>query len=568
MTTAALAADAPGPAGLERQQAEQELRRRQAQLDRLNERLRQCQKELEGIGDLPAGPELAAEDRGEAAVLVRSDVDRHGRTVYTLEASGATLKTVLDHIAAAAETELILDNDVPLRAIGHPVLVALEGVMLRDLLDLLLGRFDLDYSLGDDGIVVTPPAKGPFRTPEERLAHKAELAYQAALVKFPDSKDAPQAHLILGQHFHARKLFPQAIEELRRLLAEYPNCEQAAAALYTMAQSYEALGDGEQSVAAYRALVAAHPRSPLADDALLAMARAFTAVGRAAEAIPLLEEITTRYLDGSARFEAELALGECLMATKRFDAALGRFERLLRENLPEATERRLSLSVGRALMAQGNYAKARTTFLGLKAKFPGTPEAVEAYYQIAETYFLQGDYLSAIEAYQGALKEAPTSPRAEPGRLRLAELYRETALFDAAIAAYEQVLADNPGTASRRAVLEALGECYWAKGNLQKAQLHFERAAADSGGASPATASPAWRALCRAGQAALADRRPADALPILQRVVEEAPDRAVVAAASSALGDCYRELGRLEDALVAYRNASKALDSNGGKASP
>jgi tetratricopeptide (TPR) repeat protein len=141
--------------------------------------------------------------------------------------------------------------------------------------------------------------------------------------------------------------------------------------------------------------------------------------------------------------------------------------------------------------------------------------------------------------------------------MRLGELYRHVALYDLAMATYEQLLAERPETSNRRTILEALGECCWHKGNYQKAQLHFERAAGDRDDAA------AWHATCRAGQAALADGRPADAVTILQRVVESAADRALVAAAYGALGDCHRQLGNLQEALAAYERAGAQAGEKG-----
>jgi len=545
---APLAPAAPAPGGPQHGEAQNELRRREAQLGRLRKRLEDYEKELATLNARAPEPGTPADEN----VLVRCDTDADGRTVYAIEADNATLKAVLDGLAVTARTELILDKDVSFRALSSLVAVALDGVTLRDALNVLLGRFDLDHTIGAEGIIVSPPSKAPFETPEARLAHKAQLAYRGALVKYPSSADAPRAHCTLGQHLFEQGLHPQAIEQLRRLLQDYPGCEQAPAALYTLARSCAAIGDHANSDAAYRRLVVEHPGCAQADDALLALARRSEAGGRPKEAIPLLEEIARRYADGDARPEAEVRLAECFIATGRYDEAIERLERLLRSGLPEAGERRIALLLGRTLLAQGRFTKARAAFLHLKGRFPDTPEGAEAYYLIADAFFQEEQFLSALEACRGALAQHPASAHAEMGRMRLGELYRRIALHDLAIAAYEKVLADHPDSARRRAVLAALGECYWQKGNYQKAQLHFERAAADS------RDDMAWRAWCRAGQCSLADRRAADAAVILERVVGHAPDKALVAEACDALGDCYRHLGRLDDALMAYRSAAKA----------
>jgi len=482
-------------------------------------------------------------------VLVRADTDPHGRTVFTIQAERATLRTALESIAVEARLELVVDEDVAHRVLSSLVTVALEDATLRQALDLLLGRFDLEYSVADGEVIVVPPAKRAFRSAEERLRQKAQLAYQAALVRYPDHGDAARAHLLLGQRFHARALHPQAIEQLERLAREYPRSSHLPAALLTMGHSCAALGDHERAGAAWRSIVATYPRDPLAAAALLALATRSIAVGKPAEALPLLEEIVKQHPDAKARPEAEVRLAETLLAVQHYDRALAHFARLLEQGVGPQAERRLRLLQGRALMAQGKGSEAREALYRLRRAFASTPEGAEAYYLLADTYFREKDYLRAIEAYRGALAEAPDEPCAQEAATRLAELYRQMTLYDLAIATYDAILAEHPHTPRRRAILHALGECYSQRGSHQKAQLHFERAAQGDD-------EQAWRSAFRAGQAALADGRPTAALPFFRRVAQAAADRSLVADCHAALGQCYRRLGRLDDALAAYEQAA------------
>lgn len=545
----------------ERRRAELELQRRRAQLKRLNDRLSGYRREL---GDEPGseGSERDAEPR-EAAVLVRSDTDRHGRAVYAVEADGATLRSVVAALAVEARLELIVGKGVAHRDVAALVSVSLEGVTLRGALDLLLGRFDLDYRIADGTLVVGTPASQSFETAANRLRRKAQLAYQAALVRFPDDPDAPRAHLLLGERFLARKLDPQAVEQLERLCREYRDADEVPRALLLLGEAYLALGDAAKAGERWRTIVASHPKSQLADDALLALARLAGADGKPTDALPLLQEIAGRYADGDRRAEAEVMLAETLFTVNHLDAALERFGRLLDQGLTPAAERHVRLLTGRALIAQGHLARAREALYALMQKFPASAEGAEAYYHLADTYFREKNYLAAIEAYRGALARGPgplapgrrpggreAAPLARHARKRLAELYQRMTLYDLAIATYEALLAANPQADDRQEILHALGECHAERGSHQKAQLFFERAAK---GVDP----DACQAALRAGKAACADGRPADAVPFFERVTQQAKDKALAAEAFDALGDCYRRLARFEEALVAYETAAR-----------
>lgn len=533
---------------VERRRAELELRRRQAELERLTERLHGYERELEAMA--AASQAEPGRERPDAAVLVRSDTGREGQTLYSVEADRATLQAVLEALSAEARLELLVDGGVSHRDVASLVSVALEGVTLRGALDLLAGRFGLDYTLGDGHVVIAPPTRGGYRTAAERLRQRAQLAYQAALVRFPDHPAAARAHLVLGEHFLARQLHPQAVEQLKRLLHDYPRSSEAPGALLALGRAYTALGDTAQAGEAWRTLVAHHPKHELADDGLLALARQAEAAGRPAEAVPLLREIIRRYADGDARPEAEMLLAEVLLANNRHEAAIQRFARLLAAGLDPEAERHVRLLAGRALIAQGYPARAREALYQLMSKFPDSPEGAEAYFLLGHTYYREAKTLLAVEAYRGALAKAPESPHATESRMRLAELYGRMTLWDKAIAIYESLLAEAPPPAERRAILTALGECCCERGSYQQAQLHFERAAAGEDRA-------AWAAALRAGQAAVADGRPADALPFFQRVTKQASDKRLVAQGYEALGDSYRRLARYADALAAYQAAAE-----------
>ncbi|MFW6108338.1 MAG: tetratricopeptide repeat protein, partial [bacterium] len=320
---------------------EQELRRRRAQLQRLTERLQSYERQLQAME--AAEPDRPQPEASDAPVLVRSDTGRDGRAAYAVEADRATLRSVLEGLTAEARLELTIDEAVSHRDVAALVSVALEGISLRGALDLLLGRFDLEYAISDGTVVVTPPGLQGYRTAAERLRRRAQLAYQSALVRFPEHSDAPRAHLLLGRHLLRRKLYPQAVEQLERLLRDYPQAGEAPEALDALAQAYAGLGDTAEAAESWRTLVGHHPKHELADNALLALARQASAEDRPAEALPLLREIVSRYADGDARPEAEVLLAETLLAVNRHEQAVARFERLLGQGLSPTAERHTRL---------------------------------------------------------------------------------------------------------------------------------------------------------------------------------------------------------------------------------
>ena len=532
---------------------EVELREAETRLEALRDRRRRYQIEMDAAADLVRRlPQAVGAERSDARLVVTRSEDSHGRTVYSFDVARTRLRALLEEIAGEAGLDLVLDDDVPYRDKCHLVTVDLDGATLREALDLLLGRFDLGYSIGEASLVVVPAHKEPFAAAEERLRHKAQLAYGVALAKFPDHPAAPEAHLTLGRYFFGCGLYPQAIQQLERLRRDYHRDARVPEALFTLAKALMAIDDRARARATYATLADRYGSHPLAADALLALANDSLQNARPADALQSLNDLLTRHRGSNSVLPAKVALAKAHLQAGRLGDALDTLEELLATDLPEPEERVARLLAAKTLLAQGQLDRAREAFRTLVAKSRRSPEGQEASFLFADTLFRQKHHLAAIQALQAFIADAPASPWAQQATMRLGDVYGAIALHDRAIATYEGLLTDHPNTPLRPSVLLALGQCYADKGNYQKAQHHFQRAAQD-------TRDPAaWRARLRAAQAALADGRPADALPLLEGVTTKARDPELLARAYHTLGDCHRRLGRLHDAIAAYVRATQA----------
>ena len=522
---------------------ERELARLRRRQERLLEIKRRYEKELgKPLDRVVREPLSDSGERPDARLSIERSTDRDDRTVYRLEVGRARLRSVLERLALEAGVELVLDEDLSRRELAQLVTVALRAATLRETLDLLLGRFDLGYSLGTDALVVVPGTKEPFATAEERLRQKAQHAYRVALATYPDHPSAPRACLTLGQFFHTRGMHAQAVEQFQTLLRDYPGFEGTAAALDGLARSFASVGEAARAEAASRSIVANHPNSPQAAGALLTLGRSALKSQRPKKAIGLLEELLRGCDDAGVRAAAQVDLAEALFTARRYPEAVERLGKLLAGRLAPALERRARLLVARSRFHRGELPEVRAACHRLLSDHPDTPESAAAHLLIARTLLhpREGRYPEAILVLGGILKHSPDSAVAEQAAQALGDLYRKVALADRAIATYGWILKNRPESALRGAMHLAIGEVQCDKGNYQPARHSFERAAGAAAelaaGAADDEAAAAWRRLAwrariRAGEAALADGRPQDALAVRQRVVAEAQSRELRAAA-------------------------------------
>lgn len=179
------------------------------------------------------------------------------------------------------------------------------------------------------------------------------------------------------------------------------------------------------------------------------------------------------------------------------------------------------------------------------------------------TYETQGKIVLLREAVNASRKSGYR--RGEKVALAtLANLFAQDGHFDEAISLYKDQIegAKAGGYAAIDAEsLLALGDIYRLRGESDEALATFERAVRVAGAAGQPVEQV--EALTRAAELALLKGDAATALDALQRgllIAETSKDRQMEANLAGLLGDLLRDLGRADDALVAYR---RALNLNG-----
>ncbi|OWK31854.1 tetratricopeptide repeat protein [Sphingomonas mucosissima] len=103
----------------------------------------------------------------------------------------------------------------------------------------------------DSGPVVPPPpragAAAPIKTPPATGAASGGRAAQVAAIAKPASGQADEDEYLYGYRLWAAKLYPEAAEQLKKVVATYPRSRRASFAQNLLGRSY--LDDGKPSLA-------------------------------------------------------------------------------------------------------------------------------------------------------------------------------------------------------------------------------------------------------------------------------------------------------------------------------
>ena len=160
---------------------------------------------------------------------------------------------------------------------------------------------------------ITQPVAAPAAKPATSTATAAPAATSArekvvAAVEKPASGDAPEDAYLYGYRLWAAKLYPEAADQLKKMVATYPKHRRASFAQNLLGRAY--LDDGKPSLAsiAFYDSYKKYPEGERAPDSLYYLGSALMKLNKPADACKVYGELTDVYGDKiSAGMKADVA---------------------------------------------------------------------------------------------------------------------------------------------------------------------------------------------------------------------------------------------------------------------
>lgn len=388
------------------------------------------------------------------------------------------------------------------------------------------------------------------------------LALAEELVKqSPSGPFADVAWYRLGQLRQDAGRFDEAIEAFVKARSVKPKGSRAPWAMLASGWCHEAQGRLREAIAAWTELIDAHPDSSAATSALLARGdaryRSGDFVGGRADAERFLEGEGRKAADTKAASigEARMLAGLCLVGEKRLGDAVQAFRRLLDEqpSFPAAAQVLFEMGVAQSL--DGKRGDSETTFRTLVEKFPDSSRAADAWLEIGEARFEAKAWNDAAKAYTAALAAAASTadagPLVEQAWHKLGWTHSMRKDHAAAAKAFREQLAAaqaGPLAADANAML---GESLFQSGDDAAAAKALSAALAKP----EALSSDDLRglALIRAAECAARRERWEESLSYAMQLEKAQPTGGSAAQARYAAAWALQNLGKLEQALAAYR---------------
>lgn len=404
-----------------------QLEREKATVQQLRERLKAAESQFGRPATMPQGaapvPALGSFDNAPASVVVENlEVERtqtEGRPLFRVVSRGATTLQILQTLAQTLGVSLDIHPDTgrePMLARLHLNMVNAE---VAEVLEIIGGAHGLAVGLDAQGLSVGSMASTADQPLPKRLRQLAVETYQQALLRYPDSPDAPMAYMGIARYYASEGFHDAAIQTLQRVVERHRSSDVAGSAFMLMGDCQQALGQFAAARATYYRHADLHPGAPDMALTLMKIGEMWLREDKWAQSVPVFETVVRQYPQSPQAPLARMRLAEGMMRDGEYDRAIEQMQSINAgiPHGPLGDEMRLLMAECHTRMKRN--VEARACYRDLVRFSTVQLIAERAYYAIGDSFLADGKLVDALQAYRGAAQRFPD------GALRtLAPLYQ------------------------------------------------------------------------------------------------------------------------------------------------
>ncbi len=410
-------------------------------------------------------------------------VESDNGLIYTVSARNVSLLQILEAVSKTAGLPLET-RQVPQDRLLNRVWMDLSGVEMSELLRIAAGTQSLDAMADDDGIVVAPPAALTDRPVEKHLRELAVEAYQQALLKFPESAEAPEAYLGIARYYAANNFPTAAIQTAQNVLDRWQKPPAAGglapagsadgaangvqSALLLIGNCYEALREYETARKTYYRYTDLFPGAERAPAVMVMIAETWIKENKWSEAMPVLEETLRQWPKSDTTPFARMRLAECLAEQQHYDQAVAQL-RIVEQNYASFPRRdELNMAMADCLMKLDQYGAARVRLQEVYERSRDPALAERALYALGDSDLAEGKIVPALEIYRGAVSRFPEGALIRLAPIRMAQAYLKMGLYSKAEETLRSRRDSWPVTEEMRPILISLAQYHIENGEYER----------------------------------------------------------------------------------------------------
>jgi len=345
-----------------------------------------------------------------------------------------------------------------------------------------------------------------------------------------------------------------AVREARAYLERYPD-GQAPVVHYLLGAALFRKAEYAAAAPAYRAAAEAAGESPYREEAAFQLALCYERLGESEAAVAAYTAFAERFPESDALPTAVLSRAEGLARRKRWEDAAEAFRSVRDLDGATAAQKEQSwLQQAVCHYEQKQYDAMDACYRSLLEHYPRSANAPEALYWAAWGAQRRKQYGEAVGLYRRFLKEHPEHALADRTRYRLGMTLYQAGKEAEAAEVFYGILTERPNVRMAQEELLWLGSYYLQHDNPEKADEAYTALLERHPGPKMDAATRYYRAEAKRRKAIRADRKEAwETAADSFRQLAERDDPRFNALARFGLGQCLRELGRLDEARAALR---------------
>lgn len=480
-------------------------------------------------------------------VMITKEMGEYGVPVYSIDATLVPVSDILNALSASMGKSIIVDEDVDPMCLSSPLTISLRESPLQDILEVILGARGLEFTRDDNSVFVTSLSKLNIDTASEYYRDKGAHLYQKTQIKFPNDQRVVNAYFALGNYYQGLGFHFLALQEYKIILDKYKNSPLKKDALFQIGRCYDNLKDPENARRVYFHFMYGYPNDPLTDDALLSIGNSFLQQGLYTKAIDIYESILREYTDAETVVWAKFNTAKTYEMMGNYKNAIQSFL-LAREKCPvDHLKPEIEYHIGSCLYLLGEYQDAGNVLGNLLEAYDEEKFTENAGFLLGDCFYKQNDPFAAYQVYKKMVSAYPKSDKVPHGTYWMGKCLNAMSMHESAVNVLSDGVQKFPNDWYATRMILEIGRCYTDNGNYRAAYNVFD---------SFVKQYPDGELLME-GMLGMADalfysKEYEKAINSYLSIIKKDGRESVKNYAFNRIGDCYKCLGHLEKATMAY----------------
>lgn len=429
---------------------------------------------------------------------------------------------------------------------------AFEASRYDESIEVLLELVRSDMALEEAGKIYTMLGEAFYANAEYTRAIQAfEEADKVGGIS-PELKR--QARFQKAWIMYRNQAYEQAQPDFESVYTQAPNSEIGKEALFWSADSYYKMNQFNRAAQRFKMFVDNYPGNDMAGAAMYSLGWSYFEMGQYDRAVDPLKNFLDNYeAPSTALFpydtDTQLRIGDAYYALGNYQEAIASYNKALGA---EPGGDYAMFQIANSYYRAGRTFEAVSNFRKTLRVYPFTRLREQAQYNIAYIYLNTNNYSQSVEEFQTVINKYPGTHWAARSQYNIGDAYYNAGEYDRAIEAYQKVLDNYPRS---EYIIEAINGIQYAQlsaGRSDSSSVILEEFLSDN-----PTSSTADQLRYRQAMNVFQSGDYEGAIREFRQYLRVTNSEELMPDAYSNLGEAYRQMGQIENAIEAYASIAE-----------